>query len=104
MNELNALIRRMMIRAYFEAYRMEDDEWGLDHSVDDAALFRAVEKVAKDEGLVVKSGAYIQCDPNWQPPYGIVFTSSYKGTEVEAQTMVETDEQVNVTQIFSEKM
>ena len=99
------LIRRELIKAYFEATRYED-EYGLDHSVDKKLIPLFQELVdRKIENVRITSGSYIQVENDWAPPAGIVFDGvSPDDGKLDMQVMVEVDKFGNVENMYWENV
>jgi len=105
------ILRYMLIMAYFEAIKLDEDD-GLDYTppVDFAKrLYAEVNKEIhkKDPDVDVTDGAYIQCDPGYLPPIGAVFDGIEKdssGDFHDLQVMVETDKFGNINYLYWDKV
>lgn len=106
------ILRYMLIRAYFEANRLDDeDEAGLDYDVPAEFKSKLINEINKeihknDFNVDATDGTYIQCDPGYLPPIGAVFDGIEKeGDEFyELQIMVETDKFCNINNLYWEKV
>jgi hypothetical protein len=95
------LLRRELIKAYFEAIWIQDkDENSLDHSITTSVISKLDKYLASNEEFkkvtLKGTGAYIECGEGMMPP--IVFTVEGIGvkTGAELEISIETDKFCNI--------